>query len=207
MKKTALALTIICLFTFAGRTYAACKSEACRQAVAWKDGYTAIVLDDDITPQGYMAVLDAVKANKGTVAIEADGVLLGWIPKAAIARLRSTGSVRAVEYGAVPKPKSAVRNPNAIEALSFFNRVVSGEYEDVIESGLWTEGAPLTGCVVPKSRTSLVADAHEPSSDPHTGDLEPRPAGRNVVDPPVITDGRPNPNISPNWGWAEPFQS
>jgi hypothetical protein len=95
MRNAALAL-IICVSIHTAPIYAVCKSEACKQATAWKNGYTAIVLDDNISRADYFAVLDAVKANKGVVAIEAERVLLGWIPIAKAAKIRGTRGVSAV---------------------------------------------------------------------------------------------------------------
>ena len=48
-----VAALIICLSIQAAWVYAACKSEACKQATAWKNGYTAIVLDDNIGRADY----------------------------------------------------------------------------------------------------------------------------------------------------------
>jgi len=150
MRKTALALLIICLSIHAGSLSASCKSEACKQATAWKNGYTAIVLDDNISRKDYFAVLDAVKANKGIVAIEAERVLLGWVPVTAAGKLRSVRGVSAVLYDPVPRVTDLVHRDEAIAALSYFNRVRTGEFEDSVEAGLAVKGQPLTGCVIPR---------------------------------------------------------
>src|SRR5947209_5335811 len=102
MRKAAVAL-IICLLINAGSLYAACKSEACKQATAWKTGYTAIILDDNISRADYFAVLDAVKANNGVVGIEAEHVLLGWVPIRVAGKIRGTRGVRSVLYEAVSR--------------------------------------------------------------------------------------------------------
>ena len=107
MTKGASAI-IICLFIQAGSLYAVCKSDACRQAVAWKKGYTAIILDDNISHADYMAMLDVVKANKGVVAIEAEHVLLGWVPVEAAGKLRGVRGVSAISYQAIPRPADLV---------------------------------------------------------------------------------------------------
>src|SRR5258708_39389174 len=119
MRKISLAL-IIYISIHAGALYAACKSEACRQATAWKNGYTAIVLDDNISRADYFAVLDAVKANNGVVAIEAERVLLGWLPITKAVKMRGTRGVSAVLYEAVPHPGDFVHRDDALGALSFF---------------------------------------------------------------------------------------
>ena len=146
MRKAALAL-IILLSISTTQLYAVCKTEACKQAVAWKNGYTAVVLDDNISREDYFAVLDAVKANNGVVAIEAERVLLGWIPITKAGKIRATRGVSAVLYEAVQRPDVLVRRGDALLALSFFNRVRSGEFEDTLEAGLAVRGHPLTGDV------------------------------------------------------------
>ncbi len=157
MRKATLAL-IICLTILTGPLYAVCKSEACKQATAWKNGYTAIVLDDNISRADYFAVLDVVKANKGAVAIEAERVLLGWIPITSAGRIRAARGVSAVLYEAVQRPADLVHRDEALAALSFFNKVRTGEFEDRIEAGLAVEGQPLVGCVA-RERTSTPAHA------------------------------------------------
>ena len=113
------ALTLLILLGPAGSMYATCRTDACKQAVAWKKGYTEIVLEDDISRSDYFAVLDSVKANAGVVAIEAERVLLGWIPPAAAAKVRATRGVHAVLYGAVARPSDLVRREDNLSALSF----------------------------------------------------------------------------------------
>jgi hypothetical protein len=93
-------------------------------------------------------VLDAVKANNGVVAIEAERVLLGWIPITKAGKIRATRGVNAVLYEAVQRPDVLVHRGDALAALSFFNRVRTGEFEDKIEAGLAIKGQPLTGDVV-----------------------------------------------------------
>jgi hypothetical protein len=134
----------------AAPAYAVCHTDACKQAIAWKSGYTAIVLDDSITSENYFAVLDGVKANGGIVAIEAERVLLGWVPRPQAARVRSLPGVRGIYFDRIALPSGLVRNEQGRTALSFFNQVLSGEYEDQIEKGLTIQGSPLTGCVIPK---------------------------------------------------------
>ncbi|HYC92423.1 MAG TPA: hypothetical protein VEO54_24655 [Thermoanaerobaculia bacterium] len=146
MKKAIL--VIICLVAQAESLDAACKSEACKRATAWKSGYTAVILDDDIGREDYFAILAAIQARKGVVAIEAERVLLGWVPRAAAAEVRATRGVKAVLYDAVPRPETMVRHEGALDALAFFNSVLTGEYEDVIEAGQARTGEPLVGCVV-----------------------------------------------------------
>jgi len=150
MRKLSLVL-FICLLASAGSLYAACKTEACQLAVAWKNDYTAIVLADDISREEYLAVLDAVAANRGAVGIEAERVLLGWVPRPAAARLRAVRGVKSVVYDAVGRPGDVVKNAQAREALGFFNRVLSGEYEDIVEIGLAKPSDPLAGCIRQRS--------------------------------------------------------
>lgn len=157
MRKAALAL-IICFSIQTGSLYAGCKSDLCKQAVAWEKGYTAIVLDDNISRADYFAVLNVVKANKGVVAIEAERVLLGWVPITTAVKIRAARGVSAVLYEAVPRPADLVHRDEALAALSYFNRVQTGEFEDTVEAGLAVTGPPLTGCVLgkPTSRKAQV---------------------------------------------------
>jgi len=155
MRKASLAL-IICISIHAGSLYAGCKSDACKQATAWKNGYTAVVLDDNISSVDYFAVLHAVKANNGVVAIEAERVLLGWIPITSAGKIRGVRGVTAVLYEAVQHPDLLVHRDDALAALSFFNRVRTGEFEDKIEASLAVTGQPVTGCAAPKERPASV---------------------------------------------------
>jgi hypothetical protein len=150
MRKASLAL-IICISVHVQSLHALCKTEACKKATAWKNGYTAIVLDDNISRADYFAVLDAVKANKGVVAIEAERVLLGWIPIAKAGKIRAARGVSSVLYEAVATPANLVHRDDALAALSYFNRVRSGEFEDAVEAGLAVHGPPLSGCVAHNS--------------------------------------------------------
>jgi len=179
MTKGAVAI-IVCVL-IGGTLYAECKTDACRQAVAWKNGYTAVVLDDNISRADYMAVLDLVKANEGIVAIEAERVLLGWVPVATAAKVRGARGVSALSYQAIARPADLVHRAEALAALSFFNRVTTGEFEDAIETGLAAKGQPLTGCVIAK---------------PDSGQRRPQGLSSNSQ--------RTLPgNISPHWGWIQ----
>jgi hypothetical protein len=90
-----IAMTLI-LMLHASTSNGACKTAACTRAVAWTAGYTAIVLDAEITRDRYFAVLAAVKANGGVVAIESEQVFLGWLPRSAAGRLHAIPGVRAI---------------------------------------------------------------------------------------------------------------
>lgn len=128
--------------------HAACTGEACRDEVGWKRGYTAIVLEDDIPRGDYFAVLEAVQANGGAVAVETEHVLLGWLPKPAAAAIRAARGVRAVLYDAAARPDELALRADALDALSFFNRVVTGEYEAAVDAGRTVKGQPLDGCLI-----------------------------------------------------------
>jgi hypothetical protein len=158
VKKFVIAL-ITCIVVHTGAAFAVCKTEACKRAVAWKSGYTAIVLNDDISRDDYFGVLAAVKANDGVVAIEAERVLLGWLPVTASGKVRATRGVRDVLYDRAARPESLVSRPEALAALSFFNRVVAGEYEDTIEAGLAAPGEPLINCGILRPKYSTEGQA------------------------------------------------
>jgi len=134
------------LMLHASTSSGACKTAACTRAVAWKAGYTAIVLDADITRDRYFAVLAAVKANGGVVAVESEQVLLGWLPRSAAGRLHAIPGVRTTLYDAVAEPAGLVSHNDSLPALVFFNQVITGQYEDTVEIGLASPGQPLTGC-------------------------------------------------------------
>lgn len=159
MRKLSLAL-FICVLMPAGSLYAVCKTDACKRAVAWKNGYTAVILQDDITRNDYLAVLGAITANKGAVAIESERVFLGWVPKAATGTIKQTRGVKAVVYEAVARPDTLTKSEESRALLGFFNRVQSGDYEDVIEIGLANPGAPLTSCIKqrPGQQASVVTN-------------------------------------------------
>jgi hypothetical protein len=136
--------------------YAACKAEACRRAIAWKAGFTAVVLDDAVERDDYRAAFERIRAEGGIIAIEADNVLLGWVPQAAAAKIRSMRGVRVVSYAPVAALAKSVEHESSRSALSFFNQVLTGAYEDVIEAGLATAATvrPLTGCIIPRPTSS-----------------------------------------------------
>lgn len=196
-------LFILCLVAQAGSLYGACKSEACKRATAWKNGYTAVILNDDIGRGDYFAVLAAIQARKGVVAIEAERVLLGWVPRPAAVEVRALRGVKAVLYDAIPRPEELVRHENARDALGFFNSVLTGGYDDVVEAGLATTGRPLVGCVVERpgaagsvsSAESVRGDGGDaPALVSETFDSGAKSGGRiasNALTPPFN-----NPNMS-----------
>ena len=186
MKKFAFVL----LVTFALPTASAlavCKTAACKAATAWKNGYTAVILNDDLSRAQYFGVLDAITASGGRVAIEAERVLLGWIPRAAAAKLRSTDGVAAVLYAPAGRSAALVHRPQALAALSFFDHVLTGAYEDEVEAGLAMTGEPLVGCTI----------AH-----PH-GTAE---GARPTITTALASDGKLAP-IVPSYAGAPPYQN
>jgi hypothetical protein len=214
MRKAALA-AIICFSIQAASAYASCKSEACKEATAWKNGYTAIVLDDAITRSDYFAVLDAVKANKGVVAIEAERVLLGWIPIKASGKIRASRGVKAILYEAVPRPADFVQRDEALAALSFFNRVRTGEYEDNVETSLSIHVEPLTGC----TKTRPTSD-HAQSQNMRSALPDFYPDGNTLVaeETPAHSEDRTAPTdvisphtpgvVTPQWGlFMQPYRN
>jgi hypothetical protein len=207
MRKAALALSIICLSMHDGSLYAACKSEACKQATAWKNGYTAIVLDDNIGRTDYLAVLDVVKANKGVVAIEAERVLLGWVPVTAAGNIRARHGVSAVLYEATARVTDLVHRDEAIAALSFFNRVRTGDFEDTVEAGLAVKGLPLNGCITAKApiqarAQSMVTVLRDPQP-PEEHDFTPTMAANLIrPDDPAKLPELPGV-VTPLWGWFQ----
>jgi len=111
--------------------------------VAWKNGLTAVVLDNGLPPAARPGLLTAIQKNGGVVAIEADGVLLGWFPRG-IRKLTDIAGVRSISRSPIDPASAADDDSNA--AIGFFNRVVTGEYEDRVEAGLDVVGKPLVGC-------------------------------------------------------------
>ncbi|MEA2235409.1 MAG: hypothetical protein QOC81_133 [Thermoanaerobaculia bacterium] len=211
MRKVAQALVIICLSIHAGSLSAACKSEACKQATAWKNGYTAIVLDDNIGRKDYFAVLDVVKANKGVVAIEAERVLLGWLPVNAAGKLRSTRGVSAVLYDPAPRVTDLVHRDEAIAALSYFNRVRTGEFEDTVEAGLAVKGEPLTGCVIPRPTSSALRSQSLQSTSSDSRNREDRASVLKIERTPPDTEDPNVPKfpgvVSPNFWFHTPYHN
>lgn len=185
--------------------FAVCKSEACKRAVAWKQGYTAVVLDDDISREDYFRVLETIKQNKGVVAIEAERVLLGWVPKPASSRIERSPGVRAVLSSAAPRPGDLVQRGNALAALDFFNRVVTGEYEDRIEEGLAIHGEPLTGCVPNRSSATLQVQSLGVERDRPTRDVTIPGSRGNRRD--VAERGKPPEIVEPMFWYRTPYQN
>jgi hypothetical protein len=211
MRKASLAL-IIFISVHVQSLHAACKTDACKQATAWKNGYTAIVLDDNISRTDYFAVLDAVKANKGVVAIEAERVLLGWMPITKAAKIRAARGVSAVLYEAVPHPDVFVHRDEALAALSFFNRVRTGEFEDTVEKGLAVTGEPLIGCIKdrPTSARAQVRNVWSTLSDsqPTEENSVVRKAGRNLTIGDDLTVLPQLPSVVfPQWSGQTPFHN
>ena len=201
--KRILSLIVVAQLVYALSATAGCKTAACQQAVSWKTGYTAIVLPENMSREDYFAVLNALKANKAVVAIETEQVLLGWVPASVAAKLR--GSVRAILNGPVDHPENLVTREASVAALTFFNRVQTGEFEDEIEAGLASPGEPLTGCVVTTSRAKTAA-VHSESID--------GPLGRDrdglfsfLVSDDAAKSWQHIPPVVPNWGFQQPFQN
>jgi hypothetical protein len=89
--------------------------------------------------------------------------------------------VRAILYDTVPRPEELVRHENARDALRFFNSVLTGGYDDVVEAGLARTGEPLVGCVVERpGAANSVSSSESVRSD---GDAAPAPAAGNFGSP------------------------
>ena len=155
MKRFAIAGVLVVLAS--SSAHAACHSDACTRAMAWKSGYTAIVLDETISRHDYLAVLNAITTNGGAVAIESERVLLGWIPKTAARELRAVRGVRQIAHTATVPFSDLADQDDSLAALRFFNRVVSGDYEDEVERGLATAAEPLVNCVQARPPAGPVA--------------------------------------------------
>lgn len=208
---------IVCVLT-AESMYAVCKSEACKRATAWKNGYTAIVLEEDLPRDDYFAVLNTIKANGGAIAVEAERVLLGWVPRSAAGKIQAARGVRAVLYDPAARPRDFSRREDEVSALAFFNRVVRGEYEDAIEEGLTRSGEPLVGCVLPKATmtsrttvpseatTAVQTDGHagvQPNFDYRMPYQNPDMRGRVTVQLfRLDSNGSIDPNVY-TWAWAD----
>ncbi|HYO76102.1 MAG TPA: hypothetical protein VE010_06525 [Thermoanaerobaculia bacterium] len=190
-----------------GSVYAGCKTDACKKAVAWKHGYTAVVLHDEVTRAEYFGVLEAIREAGGTVAIEAERALLGWVPVSRSAKLRVTPGVIAVFHDAVPNAANLVQNEHALEALSFYNRVMTGLYEDSVEASLAIQGKPLTACVVDR-RSPAAPNAHDErlGNDGASPDARIRPQ-RSGGHPDFKRAPNLNERISANFWFREPFQN
>jgi len=105
-------------FSTLGTAYAKCKTEACREATAWKAGYTAVVLDDNISGADYRAALDTITRSGGIVAIEAERVILGWVPLGAAGKVRQARGVTAVLYDLISSA-ARTRCPRSVFLMTF----------------------------------------------------------------------------------------
>jgi hypothetical protein len=197
----------ICLSLHSRSLIASCKIQACKDAVAWKNGYTAIILADDIAEKEYLTVLAAVKANGGVVAIEAERVFLGWIPRPVGAKIRSLSGVQEVVYAPVPHPADLVRRPDPLSALEFFNRVLTGAYEDSLEAGLAISGEPLTGDAIlltasPAPQSLSLNTTAQSHTDGDTNRNQPTDARQSITTPPnAVGRGKPS------WFFPTPYQN
>lgn len=225
MRKVLLAV-VVCA-ALESSAFGACTTDACRNAVAWKNGFTAVLLDENVSSTRYLALLDVLKAQGSTVAIETDDVLLGWVPPAAAAQLRKEPGVKAVFFGPVPNHASLARGVNGLAALRFFHRVVTGEWDDEVERGLGVRAEPITGCtlvtrdyaayrfgtpVADASGTSSQAPAdihNEAHAVPHIHDESGR-VTTNEATTPVPQHGEPVrriPRAAPEWDYVAPHRN
>lgn len=191
---------------------AACKAPACQRAVAWKVGYAAIVLSDDISRVDFFAVRDAVTANQGRVAIETERVLLAWVPMTMDAKLRRLSAVRLVLRAPVAHLEDVITPTfrsyeSSVAALTFFNHVQSGEYEDQIEAGLAAPGPPLTGCLPTPTARQLTPPTMSTASAGGTGAPLPLDGVAELL---ALTDRAGASKIRrplPNFDFQQPFQN
>jgi hypothetical protein len=141
-------ITIVALFLFNTEAIqAACKTDACRQALAWKTGYTAVILRDGISQEQYLSVLTAIRESGGAVAIEADEVLLGWVPVSRAALVRANAAVRKVLHEPASREIDDLRPGRGLDALRYYNRTHSPDFEDTLEAALATGPGKFTQCI------------------------------------------------------------
>lgn len=168
-------ISVMTLFLFNTEVaQAACKTEACRRALAWKTGYTAVVLRDGISQEQFLSVLSAIRESGGAVAIEADEVLLGWIPASRAAHLRSNPAVRFVLYG--PAEVEQLPSGRGLDALRYYNRVHSPDFEDKIEAALASGPVEFTQCI-PDAENDPGHDTISDDSASHDAEREQAPKG------------------------------
>jgi hypothetical protein len=135
MRRTLLAvLAVFVLNTEVAE--AACRTDACRRVTAWKTGYTAVVLHDGVSQEAYLSVLREIREGGGAVAIEADEVLLGWVPGSRARSVAANRAVRAVLYGPAPHEAGQGKSPRSLDALRYYNRIHMPDFEDTIENGI-----------------------------------------------------------------------
>jgi hypothetical protein len=206
MYKTAVAVVATLLLPV-GAAYASCKTEACRRAVAWKSGFTAVVLNDSVSRGDYFAVLNAIRTSHGSVAIEAERVFLGWLPRSEAGKLQAMPAVRTVLHSAIPDPGGLVHNVQALGALSFFNRVLTGEYEDTVEEGLAVRAEPLTNCVLyPRSSGVQIAPVSDGAVPQDVSPSERQKVTRQAADTARLSGVRhPSLTITPNYWYHTTF--
>lgn len=217
MRKILLGLTAV-IVLHATQAGATCKTAACQRAMAWKTGYTAIVLKDNVSRADFFAVRDAITANQGRIAIETERVILVWVPPTNDDTLRRFSAVGHILRGPFAQLED-VSTPqlrsyeSSLAALTFFNHVQNGEFEDQIEAGLAAPGPPLTNCILTPPRAGqLKSQAFDTEAGQRSSDVSQLNGAVDLlrlIDP----TGEPRKSAShsrqpvPNWGFQAPYQN
>ncbi len=141
-------IVIVTLFLFDTQVaHAACKTDACRQALAWKTGYTAVILRDGISQEQFLSVISAIRQAGGAVAIEADEVLLGWVPASGATLVRKNSAVRTVLHRPSADAIDQLPVGRGRDALRYFNRTHGPDFEDTIEAAFASGPVEFTQCI------------------------------------------------------------
>ncbi len=110
---------------------------------AWLNGLV-MILHDQKDPA---AVRQAVADAGGTIAIEGPGLVLGWLPEAATAKVTALPGVRGIHATPIDLGESAGLSAAAKPFVAFFNAVSSGQLQaEASAAAAAKEGAlPLVG--------------------------------------------------------------
>jgi len=165
--------------------FADCKTVACMEALSWRNGLTAIVLNAG--NEMSRSAREAIQAAGGRIAVQSGQVVLAWIKPSAAAALKRHPAISAVFLGRHESTLPLLSDPGSEAAFRFHAHVFDGTIGDRMEIALAEPFVPFFDCAstspdatkTGSSAASMPFGSALPLANPHPRRLAPAPQFNN----------------------------